>query len=662
MKKFLAAVLLCVLLFATGCPTMKQEDLSSYYSMVYKIGQDAFLPIAESYIESNDRVLIINAGQGFDGLGSRYEVEYKKLPKREEKEKSYTYNEYLQDHPFFVEYIESGFIDSIMAEGGIGFDRMDLPNYTADYVNRLREEEYIFGTSVLNYDWWAEKPWEEYKPADAEGGEEEKESKAPDPSVLKENFNVSKVLIYNLHKVEEKGVDYLGMQLGMKLIDVDNEGEILYDQIINVVSSNFPDSRRVFLNRLYLDLPQASVDSFRDKLDGVISYEGLDVDGGLNAVLVKTDDIPFLGTYPITIEDFLIEKELAQKLGGLDNFNVCEKLYKRRYKKPFQFVNAINHINPLRGGEYSEFENYYGTKYMLAYKVFWKEQTGKFEDWTEELVDLEEKIQGIYIKLIDMSDKGRILMTQVLPIAPGQQLEGNFLYKCFNRVNELPFLLDEIEMSAAIAPDERAVIINKRMEIFKNYLIREFPAYKSMYDNLRTNSETQILNQYDKIYKLFDEEEREDVKGEIYYIMAAHIMNGWFEEGITSYLVNNGYMVHDKLESIYSRYLIQYLDDGNWEGRDIFLSPIYLKEWGANIKNFYDLDKVIYFIALEKAVPETDFITPGNVTSETAAAELSQFYPILSYSLEWFLFSVLDVNSGDYALNRNYNLETGGIQ
>lgn len=658
MKKLLAAVLLCALFFATGCPTIKQADLSTYYSMVYQIGQEAFLPIAEEFIGSGDRVLIINAGQGFDGLTSRYEVEYKKLPKREEDELSYTYNAYVKDHPFFVEYIESGFIDSIMEKGGIGFDRLEIPRYTADYVNQLRAEDYIFGTSLLKYDWWMEKPWPEDEPAE-DTGEEAAGEKAPDPTVLKENYNVSKVLIYSLHRVEEKGVDYVGMQLGMKLIDADNGGEILYDKIVNVVSRNYPDSRRVFLSRMHLDIPSGSVGNFGSELESVIGNEGIGPE--IDAVLVKTDDIPFLGTYPITIEDFLIEQELSHKLGALDNFNVREKLYKRRYKKPFQFVNAVNHINPLRGGEYSEFENYYGTRYMLAYKVFWKEQTGEFEDWTDELVDLDEKILGVYVKLIDMSDKGRILMTHVIPIAPEQQLETNFLYRCFSRVNDLPFLLDEIEMSAAIGGDDRAVVINKRMEIFKNYLINNFPAYKSMYDTLGIKNESQILNHYDKIYMLFDEEKREDVKGDLYYIMAAHIMNGWFEEGITSYLVENGYMVHDKLESIYSRYLISYKFDGDWEGRDIFLSPIYLSEWGAKIKNFYNLDKVIYFIALEKAMPEADFITPENVTSETAARELAQFYPILSYGLEWFLFSVLDVNNGDYALNRNYNLEKGGF-
>jgi len=547
-----------------------------------------------------------------------------------------------------------------MEKGGIGFDRLEIPRYTADYVNQLRAEDYIFGTSLLKYDWWMEKPWPEDEPAE-DTGEEAAGEKAPDPTVLKENYNVSKVLIYSLHKVEQKGVDYVGMQLGMKLIDADNEGEILYNQIKNVYSSNFPDSRRIFLSRRYLELPPSSVDSFGSKLEGVINNEGLGFGTEIDAVLVKTDDIPFLGTYPITIEDFLIEQELSHKLGALDNFNVREKLYKRRYKKPFQFVNAVNHINPLRGGEYSEFENYYGTRYMLAYKVFWKEQTGEFEDWTDELVDLDEKILGVYVKLIDMSDKGRILMTHVIPIAPEQQLETNFLYRCFFRVNDLPFILDEIEMSAAMGGDDRAVIINKRMEIFKNYLIGNFPAYKAMYDTLSSRTEAQILEQYDKVYKLFDEEERKNVKGDVYYIMAAHIMNGWFEEGITSYLVDNGYMIHDKLESIYSRYLISYKFDGDWEGRDIFLSPLFLSEWGADIKNFYNLDKVIYFIALEKAMPEADFITPENVTSETTARELAQFYPILSYGLEWFLFSVLDVNNGDYALNRNYNLEKGGF-
>ncbi len=635
-----------------GCVTVKQNDLSAYYSMVHQIGRDAVQPLAEENLGDGDRVLIIHTGPGFSGVGGRYYVDVKKAETIED-EKPYAYNTYMQDYPYFIEYIENGFINSIMDSGGIGFERIEFPGYMRDYVGELLAEDYIFNTSLLEYDWWID---------------------------LKEKYDADKILLYSVHNIVQKGVEYMGIQLGMTFIDVNAGGQILYDGVENVVSGGFPESKRVMLRRFFLDIPGDSVTAFEQDLQAVIEEENLlEEEGipaafgdeeeetftlrqsGIDVVLVKVDDIPFLGSYPITSEDFIIEKELASKLGALDNLNVMEKLYKRRYKTNFQLVNAVNYINPFRGGEYSEFQNYYGTRYMLAYKVLFGEQTGKYEDTRDELIDLQEKILGIYVKLIDMSDQGRILLTHFIPVASDQVLNNNFLYKSFTKVNDLPYITAAIEENFAISrEEEHSTIINKRMEVFRNYLIRNFPAYGAMIDKLNTDKNSDLLKEYDTIYKLFDEEEREKVKGEIYYIMAAHIMNGWFEEGITDYLVSGGYIIHEKLESIYSRYLLDYRFNGSVVDDDIFLSPMKLRRWGTDIKNFYNLDKVIYFIALEKNVPEAGFITPENVTSETAAAELSQFYPILSHQLEWLLFSVLDVGNGDYGLNRNFNLERGG--
>ena len=638
MKKYPVLIIGILLAVLFGCttPSKLQTDLSTYYNMVYKIGQDACTPIAESFLEEQDRVLILHTGQGFEGVGARYWVD-EKNPEEPDGD-PYEYDRYMADYPYFIEYIEDGFINSVMEYGGVGFERMKLPYYMNDYVNQLLENDYIFNTSILEYNWWEE---------------------------LADEFDVDKVLVYDLHNIIQKDVDYMGVQLGMKFIDVANGGRVLYDSIDNVYSSGFPDSKKTLLRKFFLEIPGDAVEAFGGEVQNVIDDEGLDADGGLDVVLVKTDDIPSLGSYPITQEDFYVEMEMNRKLGGLENLNVLEKLYKRQYKADFQLINAVNHINPFRGGEYSEFENYYGTPYMLAYKVLFDQQTGKYDDTKDVEIDLKEKILGIYVKLIDMSDKGRILLTHFIPLTTQQKLDGNFLYTCFTKMNNLDQIGTAIDENFALSPEEdHAVLINKRMEIFRNYLIREFPAYKSMFGTVNSNVSADILKEYDLIYKLFNIEERDKVKGDIYYIMAAHLMNGWFEEGITDYLVRNGYMIHEKLESLYSRYLITY----NWGGSnvddDIFLSPIKLKQWDADdendINNFYGLQKVIYFIPMEKKVAGSDYITPDKVTSEATAIELSQFYPNLSHQLEWLLFSVLDVQKGDYSLNRNFNIAEGG--
>ncbi len=657
MKKYLSLLLVVVLLalfFSCVTPSKKQEDLSGYYSMIYTIGQEAFRPIAESHLKENDRVLIVHIGEGSSGIGMRYTV--KPEQQADAELDPYSYNRYLEDHPFFIEYLENGFINSFLENGGVGFDRLNLARRMGNYVQWLRDEDIIFNTSRLDYDSWEE---------------------------IREEFGVSKVLLYSVRNVVGKGKEYVGIQLGLTFIDVDNGGRVLYDGIDNVVSTTFPESKKNYLSKLRFEIPEDGVRSFGEHLEQVLMDEGILADAGLpmageaeeeesfagdggatpgiNAVLVKVDDIPFLGSYPITEDDFIIEKELAHRLGGLEQLNILEKLYKRRYKAPFQLINAINYINPFRGGEYSEFENYYGAKYMLAYKVLWAQQTGEIENVTTENIPLNDKVLGVYVKLIDMTEQGRILLTGFIPTSSNAALEQNFLYQCFSRLNELPVVTGALEESFAMSGEDHAALINKRMEIYKNYLINEFPAYKGMIDLLDTANGADVLKNYDLVYKLFDNKERDKVKGDIYYVMAGHLMNGWFEEGITDFLVRNGYIIHDKLESIYSRHLLSYTWDEQYrEGyvdRAVFLSNMNLAEWGADIKQFYNLDRIIYFVALEKAVPDEAYFTPENVTSEGTAIELSQFYPILSPRIDRLLFSILDVNSGDYSLNRNFEIE-----
>ncbi|MDC7233047.1 MAG: hypothetical protein PQJ58_07430 [Spirochaetales bacterium] len=636
MRKMAISVI-AVLILLTSCTTVQQNEISSYYSMVYDIWYDAFSPVAEEHIKTGDRVLIISMGQGFNGTMARYEF------KQDETAEAFVLPKYLDDRPFFTEYFEKGLVKSIIDNQGRGFEKLTLPPPSSDpklasdvlsdwsLADWYIDEDLVFNTNPLDFEDWEE---------------------------LKKTYNVNKVLMYTVNRVVEKDNDYLGIQVGVKLIDADEKGLILHDTIENVVSVDYPDDKMKLLHRYYLDVPSESLTGFQDKLSEVLSDEG--IRGGIDAVMIKNDDISTLGNYPVTIEDFILEQTLTNSLTSGDTLNILEKLSKRQYKKNWQLSNAIFNLNPLMGGEYSEFEGYYNTQYMLSYKTLFAEQTGEIKEISDDKVELNKKILGVHLKLIDMADHGRIVMSHFLPLASQNDLDSNFLYKSFNRVNELSLITDALEEQSVLADSEKAVVINERMEIFKHHLLSNYSAYEYMFNLFKNPKNAAILTEYEKLYKLLDSETAGQTNGDIYYIMATHIMNSWFEEGLNNLLVNQGYYVVDKLESFYSRYLIteKYKRGGN-ASTNIFLSPLLLEEWGSDIKDVYDIDKILYYIPMEKAVKDGDFVTPGTVASQTTSGEISQYYPILSYELEKMLFSILDIQTGDYLFNRNFDLEGG---
>ncbi len=646
MKKY-AFFLICLpltLFLLAGCVTKKpQIEIASYYSMVFELGFDAFQPIAEEHVEAGDRVLIVNTGQWFEDLGRRFELkDEKKLKKKGDEEEVTVYDtvEYMYDHPFFTEYLENGFINSILANQGKGFERLAKTDYMVNYRQELRRNSYIFNTSLLDYDSWED---------------------------IEEEFDVNKILLYSVRKVVDKNLDYIGVQLWMKFIDMDRSGRILWDGVINATSRDYPEDLIVLLDRMTIDFAEQVLAEFESGLEEKIIDEDLGLP--LDTVLVKIDDIPAFGSYPITEEDFVLEQQLTAVLTNLEGINVLEKLYKRRYKEGWQLTSAVFHINPFLGGDYREFQNYYGTRYMIGYKTLWAEQKGEIEEITADTIKLNEKILGVQLKLIDMAENGRIIYTHFMPLGSDEALNKNFLYNCYKKVNSLSFIVEAVEEAGIVSEEEKMAIINMRMEVFKNFLINSSTAYEAMYEMFAVGDEEKFLEQekailehYEKIYWLFDPEKQEKVKNHLYYIMAAHIVNAWFEEGLNHLFVENGYTVNEKLESIYARYLIQkkYKEEGMDES--IFLSPLLLREWGENIKNFYDIDKVIYYIALERQVPDVEFPTAEALGKGVRAAEISQYYPILSYELSRFLLTVLDVRTGDYVFNRNFDLIKGGTQ
>jgi len=625
MRKIASSAIVLTLFLASCATSVQQNEISTYYSMVYNIGLEAFNPIAEKHIETGDRILIINIGQGFEGTISRYEY------KQDKDAEPFSLPEYLDDRPFFIEYFEKGIIKSVIQNQGRGFERLSLPRgFMNNYSNWLIDNDYIFNTSPLDYENWDQ---------------------------LKLIFNVNKILTYTINKIVDKNNEYIGMQVGLKFIDIDDNGKILHDSIENVVSLDFPDRKMMLLDRYFLEIPDESISDFESRLSEVLNEEG--ITDPLTAIIMKSDDIQSLGNYPITVEDFILEQSLTNSITSSDSISILEKLSKRKYKEEWQLANAVFNINPFRGGEYSEFENYYKTPYLLSYKTIWSEQTGEIKNIISDKVNLDQKILGVYLKLVDMNDFGRIVFSHFMPIASKAELESNFLYACFTRVNNLNSIISALDEQGIISESEKSVIINERMEILKHHLLSKSSEYEAIYNLFTSPDNNDILEEYDKLYKLFDFEKARKTSGDIYYLLAAHIVNSWFEEGLNNLLVNNGYYVVDKLESIYSRYLISEKYETSDASTNIFLSPLLLDVWGANIKEFYDIDKVLYYIPLEKDVNDGFFVTPDLFTGKTAAVEIAQYYPVLSYELEKMLFSILDIQTGDYLFNRNFELEGG---
>jgi hypothetical protein len=218
MKKclsLLTVVVLFPLFFSCVTPSKKQEDLPGYYSMIYTIGREAFRPIAESHLEENDRVLIVHIGEGSSGIGTRYTV--KPEQQADAELDPYSYNLYLDDHRFFIEYLENGFINSFLENGGVGFDRLNLARRMGNYVQWLRDEDIIFNTSRLDYDSWEE---------------------------IHEEFGVSKVLLYSVRNVVGKG-------------------------------------KKNYLSKLRFENPEEGVRSFGEHLEQVLMDEGILADAGL---------------------------------------------------------------------------------------------------------------------------------------------------------------------------------------------------------------------------------------------------------------------------------------------------------------------------------------------------------------------------------------------
>lgn len=698
MKRLL--LILCIflpVLFFFSCPTVKKAEVEegeeNYYSMVYDLAIECFLPVAENYINAGDSVLIVNADKinkdliyRFIPLFNEFSISFfeksmlnkntkiNALYRKDEKNNMYILKEqehklneakiwedfsktnhsylsgfnvedFLALRPYFIEYLENGFVRTIIENSGMGFERLDLVKIKENYMQEIYEEQIVFNTNFLKYDKWED---------------------------IKKDLGINKILIYSIKNIIDKSNIYIGMSLDFKLLDLDRNGKILWEGNRKAFSRDFPAFR---MNELYtpnLTIPENLLQEKIEKIKTICTDEG--IPAPIDVVLLKIDDIPLIGSFPITVEDYAVEFALASQLSKFEDINILEKLYYRLYKKAWQFMNAIYYINPLLGGEYDEFEKYYGARFALGYRVLWKNQVGINFTGADGEAGLMDKIIGIYVKLIDMLDNGRILYCDFIPIAPAESQENNFIYKSYKEVTDsLVSVIETIDGSGMVLKDEKLVVINKRMELLKNHLENSGTAIDSAYKVIEGADNITRLLIYENIYDLLDMNkmwENGEVKKEvsdrtydrISYILAANIVHSWYEEGLIHALVNKDFSVLEKMESIYSRYQIKNRFE-NYNIKDnIFLSPLLLTEWGEYIKWIYDVDKVLYYSPLEKHKHEGIYLLPPRESAAVKRKEkqdqedIAIYLPFLKYDLEWFLFSVLDINTGQYVYNKNFEL------
>ena len=453
----------------------------------------------------------------------------------------------------------------------------------------------------------------------------------------------------------------------------------------------------------------------------------------MSAVLMKIDDIPIFGTYPVTREDFAVENALegffqSFQLSAGQSVTILEKLYPRQYKQPWQLAHAVHYINPLLGGDYDQFRNYYGAQYLIGYRVLWKKFQGVQLLQGDKDLELNGKILGIYVKVMDMADKGRVVLSDFLTLGTDAELDQNVLYRCYARTKSFGALAQTLRDSGVITDTTHTIIINRRMEIANNYIGEKTASEKFILNRLPQFSYTEdpkktaddnareavkafsgsgylrdlMMTSYDvyEVLRTFGttgEQNAARKKGtstgkegeekawtqdeERNLTMAVNVMQAWFEDGLCTALVAGDAAPNEKMESLYSRYLILKSvklvggDAGSATEELLYLSPLLISKWistatptttaaattgpasttpavsSTTLKAYYGIDKIIYFSLLETRVPTSAYIKPPS------SSPIARYFPLVAADPDSLQVSVVNVNTGDYEFKKDFALK-----
>ena len=310
---------------------------------------------------------------------------------------------------------------------------------------------------------------------------------------------------------------------------------------------------------------------------------------------------------------------------------------------------------------------------MIGYRVMWKTLQGVQLLQGDKDLELSGKILGIYVKIMDMADSGRVVLSDYLSFGTDAELDANVLYRCYARTKGFTGLAAALRSSGVVTDATHTSLVNRRMEIANNYIgektesedfiLNRLPkgkdqialmmAYYNAYEVLRTFGQKPA-----KTAEAKEDEQKWTPAQELNMTMAVNLMQSWFEDGLCSALVAGDAAPNEKMESLYSRYLLQKsvrLADTAADVPEemLYLSPLLLSKWGstAPLKSYYGIDKIIYFSLLETGTPASPYIKPPS------SSPIARFFPLVAYDPDSLQVSVVNVVSGDYELKQDFPLK-----
>jgi hypothetical protein len=223
---------------------------------------------------------------------------------------SFSLAEFTKRNPYFIDSFESGLLSAVMKKQGKGFERLEMAGLDSKSTTLHAQGKLVFGTDPLNFATW---------------------------NKVRQKSGATKLLLYSVNNIINSGMDYLGVQVSFRLVDIAHAGRLLWSGSRTVTSSTFPKEKIPFLGGLHLTLPSTVATVQRDIFAQTLKARGIGM--AMNAVLLKVDDIPIFGTYPVTREDFVVEDAIQVLFSSIPGVNVVEKLRKRLSSSHGRFPN-----------------------------------------------------------------------------------------------------------------------------------------------------------------------------------------------------------------------------------------------------------------------------------------------------------------------------------
>lgn len=570
----------------------------------------------------------------------------------------FSLSEFSRLNPYFIDSLEGGMLAAVLARQAYGFERLSPAKLSAVAQAELRSGALVFGTSELDAMTW----------------QEAMQTGKPGPS--------QKMLQYSIENVvtDEKG--YVGFWISLRLVDMAGGGKVLWSGSKAMMSKDFPVEMEPFLHGPELVLKEDLTADDSSALAAALKDQGLK--GSANAVLVKLDDISVFGSYPVTREDEAVERALEGYFGKIPGLSVVDKLYKRHYKAPWQYDNTVFNVNPFRGGDYAEFQNYYGARYMIGYRILWKDIQGTRLLDTVARAEITSRVLGIHYRVIDMGARGRIVASRFMKLAGSNDLDKSVLYRCYVQTADFEDLAAALKDAGVSGPGVNSALVNRRMEIAGLYRLGaagaspaapSLPSVNAVLDQKALMMA--MFDAYDRVDRFDDPPEPAPAKSkgtadgssssgssgsgsgsddklptlkpedERTVFAGISLMQSWFEDGLATALVSGDFNVYEKFEPFYSR--TARADEERLE--DKFLSPLVLGAWNQTLGKYYGIDRVIYYSLMDTRAPQV------NHYKLPEGSPLARYFPLASVAPDSLQVSVVNLASGDYEFRRDFSFK-----